>query len=114
MHRNREFFGGLQGKQGISLKEQGILGTDQAKHLETTSQRAQGDQKGDQRLRKSDRLEPQVEWLSTDAQKPWPRNARTHFKRQINLIERFGFMNPILIDEEFRIIAGHGRWPEER
>jgi hypothetical protein len=50
-------------------------------------------------------VEPQVEWLSTDALKPWPRNARTHFKRQINLIagsiERFGFMNPILIDEEF-------------
>jgi ParB-like nuclease domain len=64
------------------------------------------------------RVEPQVEWLSTDALKPWPRNARTHFKRQINLIARsiewFGFMNPILIDEEFRIIAGHGRWARER
>jgi ParB-like chromosome segregation protein Spo0J len=46
--------------------------------------------------------------------KPAPNNARTHSKRQIKLIvrsiERFGFMNPILIDGEQGIIAGHGRW----
>jgi DNA modification methylase len=46
--------------------------------------------------------------------KPAPNNARTHSKRQIKLIarsiERFGFMNPVLVDGEHRIIAGHGRW----
>src|SRR5580704_10034061 len=114
MHRNREFFGGLQGKQGISLKEQGILGTDPSKLLGNNQPACTGGSKGRPALAKIRSPRPQVEWLSTDALKPWPRNARRHFKRQINLIERFGFMNPILIDEEFRIIAGHGRWARER
>lgn len=42
-----------------------------------------------------------------------PNNPRTHSKRQIKQIkrsiERFGFTNPIIIDREGRIIAGHGR-----
>mgnify|MGYP006276874539 CR=1 FL=1 len=42
-----------------------------------------------------------------------PRNARTHSKRQIGQIARsitrFGFTNPILVDEAGVIIAGHGR-----
>jgi hypothetical protein len=42
-----------------------------------------------------------------------PRNARTHSPRQIQeiarSIERFGFNNPVLIDECNQIIAGHGR-----
>jgi ParB-like chromosome segregation protein Spo0J len=41
------------------------------------------------------------------------RNARTHSQRQIGQIvrsiERFGFVNPVLIDEANQIIAGHGR-----
>lgn len=45
--------------------------------------------------------------------KPYARNARTHSKKQIGQIARsikkFGFTNPVLIDEEDRIIAGHGR-----
>ena len=45
--------------------------------------------------------------------KPYARNARTHSRAQIkqiaDLMERFGFTNPILIDDEDRIIAGHGR-----
>lgn len=45
--------------------------------------------------------------------KPLPRNARTHSKAQIkqiaNSIERFGFTNPVLVDGEDRILAGHGR-----
>lgn len=44
---------------------------------------------------------------------PHPRNARTHSKRQIKQIaasiERFGWTNPVLIDEQDQIIAGHGR-----
>jgi DNA modification methylase len=43
----------------------------------------------------------------------WPRNARTHSRKQIRQIaesiRRFGFTNPVLIDAEDRILAGHGR-----
>ncbi len=42
-----------------------------------------------------------------------PRNARTHSKRQLEQIgvsmRRFGFTNPVLIDDDNGIIAGHGR-----
>ena len=45
--------------------------------------------------------------------KPNPRNARTHSRRQIrqiaDSIAAFGFNNPVLVDEENLIIAGHGR-----
>lgn len=44
---------------------------------------------------------------------PYARNARTHSDRQVDQIaasiEAFGFNNPILIDAEGGIIAGHGR-----
>lgn len=44
---------------------------------------------------------------------PYPRNARTHSKKQIRQIaasiERFGFTNPILVSDAGEIIAGHGR-----
>jgi ParB-like nuclease domain len=45
--------------------------------------------------------------------RPYPNNARTHSKRQIrqiaNSIQKFGFCNPVLIDDAKQIIAGHGR-----
>ncbi len=41
------------------------------------------------------------------------RNARTHSKRQIRQIaasiKAFGFTNPILVDNNSQIVAGHGR-----
>jgi ParB-like chromosome segregation protein Spo0J len=44
---------------------------------------------------------------------PWTRNARTHSRKQLRQIAdsilRFGFTNPVLIDSENRILAGHGR-----
>jgi len=44
---------------------------------------------------------------------PYERNSRTHSDRQIKQIEKsieeFGFLNPILVDENSTIIAGHGR-----
>jgi DNA modification methylase len=47
------------------------------------------------------------------ALKPDPRNARTHPKRQIEQlvrsIQEFGFTNPVLIGDDGRLIAGHGR-----
>ena len=54
-----------------------------------------------------------IEEVSVHALHPYDRNARTHSKKQIRQIaksiERFGFCNPVLIDNENRIIAGHGR-----
>src|SRR5262245_4539643 len=51
--------------------------------------------------------------VSINSLRPYPQNARTHSARQIReiarSIERFGFTNPILIDEHKQIIAGHGR-----
>src|SRR5256714_9721132 len=45
--------------------------------------------------------------------KPYPRNARTHSRKQVKQISAaimgFGFTNPVLIDESDQIIAGHGR-----
>ena len=44
---------------------------------------------------------------------PYPNNARTHSEDQINQIaasmKEWGWTNPILIDEDNGIIAGHGR-----
>ena len=44
---------------------------------------------------------------------PYKRNARTHSARQIQQIAasiaEFGFNNPVLVDAEGQIIAGHGR-----
>lgn len=40
-------------------------------------------------------------------------NARTHSKEQINKlrasIREFGFINPVIIDRDYNVIAGHGR-----
>ena len=55
----------------------------------------------------------QIEYRKIDSLAPNPRNARTHSPRQIRQIARsirqFGFVNPILIDSNRRIICGHGR-----
>ena len=53
------------------------------------------------------------EKVSVDKLVPYARNARTHSKEQIlqlrASIREFGFLNPILADKDFNIIAGHGR-----
>jgi DNA modification methylase len=54
-----------------------------------------------------------VKWSAVDSLKPNARNARTHSKKQIrqiaNSIVAFGFVVPLLIDDDGVIIAGHGR-----
>ena len=51
--------------------------------------------------------------LKTDSLVPSPKNARTHSRKQIrqiaDSIKRFGFTNPVLVNEHHQIIAGHGR-----
>ena len=54
-----------------------------------------------------------IEQISIDDLKPWARNARTHSRKQIrqiaDSIREFGFTNPVLIDKDNTILAGHGR-----
>lgn len=54
-----------------------------------------------------------IEWLEIKGLIPYENNSKKHSEKQINLIaksiEEFGFLSPILIDENNGIIAGHGR-----
>lgn len=54
-----------------------------------------------------------IQYVDIDKLKPFDKNPRTHSKDQIaqiaNSIRKFGWVNPILVDENFEIIAGHGR-----
>ena len=56
---------------------------------------------------------PTIEHLPPGDLRPWTRNARTHSKKQVrqiaDSIRTFGFTNPVLIDRENTILAGHGR-----
>lgn len=51
--------------------------------------------------------------VSIDKLIPYVNNARTHSPEQINKLRaslrEFGFINPVIIDKAFNIIAGHGR-----
>ncbi len=55
----------------------------------------------------------QITDTNTETLIPYINNARKHSDEQITMIaasmKEFGFVNPILIDEEKGIIAGHGR-----
>jgi DNA modification methylase len=55
----------------------------------------------------------QVVWKAPDALKVRERNPRTHSAKQLQQIaasiRQFGFVNPVLVDQEGRIVAGHGR-----
>ena len=54
-----------------------------------------------------------VEYKATGELIPYVNNSRTHSEEQVQQvaasIKEFGFTNPILIDDEGGIIAGHGR-----
>lgn len=61
-------------------------------------------------MKKNDR---QIEQISIQALIPYARNSRTHSDAQVAQIaasiREFGFTNPVLIDKDGGIIAGHGR-----
>ena len=44
---------------------------------------------------------------------PYVNNARTHSQEQVNKLRgslrEFGFINPVIIDNDYNVIAGHGR-----
>lgn len=54
-----------------------------------------------------------VEQVDIDKLIPYVNNAKIHSETQItkiaSSIREFGFVNPVLIDKDFNIIAGHGR-----
>ena len=54
-----------------------------------------------------------IEQITTADLIPYARNARTHSETQVaqiaGSIQEFGFCNPVLIDADNGIIAGHGR-----
>ena len=54
-----------------------------------------------------------IEWQSVEKLIPYAKNARTHSDEQVaqiaGSIKEFGFNNPVLIDKDNSIIAGHGR-----
>ena len=56
---------------------------------------------------------PQIELWPLDRLSPYERNARTHSAEQVAQIaasiQEFGFTNPILVDGDGVIMAGHGR-----
>ena len=54
-----------------------------------------------------------IEQIKTKELVPYARNSRTHSEQQVSQIagsiKEFGFTNPVLIDADNGIIAGHGR-----
>jgi DNA modification methylase len=56
---------------------------------------------------------PKISMLATKDLIPYARNTRTHSEEQVNQIvssiKEFGFTNPVLVDQDNMIIAGHGR-----
>jgi ParB-like nuclease domain len=56
---------------------------------------------------------PVVELRAVDDLKVNPRNARTHSTRQVQQVtasvREFGFITPIVVDENGVVLAGHGR-----
>ena len=59
------------------------------------------------------RTTTEMQLISIDRLIPYVNNARTHSAEQIiklrSSLREFGFVNPIIIDREFNVIAGHGR-----
>ncbi len=55
----------------------------------------------------------ELKLIDIDELIPYANNARTHDKEQINKLRsslrEFGFVNPVLVDKDKNIIAGHGR-----
>ena len=59
-------------------------------------------------------VEPErLESMAVADLRPHERNPRTHSKKQVEQIaesiKRFGFTNPVLVDRDGQVIAGHGR-----
>jgi DNA modification methylase len=91
-------------KAGLGLKEthDGVSNTESFNSVKRASNRGT-----------EPRLPWPIEMLSPYSLRPAQRNVRRHAKRQIQQIAdsmtRFGVINPVVVDERGRIIAGHAR-----
>ena len=56
----------------------------------------------------------EMKMVETSKLIPYVNNARTHSQEQVNKLRgslrEFGFINPVIIDSDFNVIAGHGRF----
>ena len=59
------------------------------------------------------KMTSEMKLVSIDKLIPYINNAKTHPKEQIlklrSSLREFGFINPVIIDRDFNVIAGHGR-----
>lgn len=59
------------------------------------------------------RTTTEMKMVDTSLLIPYVNNARTHSQEQINKLRgslrEFGFINPVIIDKDYNVIAGHGR-----
>ena len=82
---------------------------------ERKSEPASGDRSKSKKTIKTKKGEVQmnIESVAVRELRPYANNARTHSKKQIrqiaNSIKKFGFCNPVLMDDQKQVIAGHGR-----
>ena len=60
-----------------------------------------------------DKTTSEMKLVPIDKLVPYANNARTHSQEQINKLRgslrEFGFINPVIIDKDYGILAGHGR-----
>ncbi len=58
--------------------------------------------------------QPQIERVSISKVKKNPKNARTHSRRQIRKLQasinKFGFMNPLLVGDDYVLLLATGGW----
>jgi len=85
-------------------------------HIQVSNLRTSADQEPTAPKTLSDRdkfASPRTELVRLETLRPNPRNARTHSKKQIrqiaSSIQKFGFLNPVIVDEDNLVLAGHGR-----
>src|SRR5208337_3981820 len=93
-----------------------------ADHGKQRARGPQGDEQGKDRMTKQLRHDlerggmagaPRIEWASIATIRPDPKNSRTHSRKQLRQIaasiRKFGFLNPLIVDDGDMILAGHGR-----
>lgn len=69
--------------------------------------------RGSPRLQAAPEASARIEWVPAQTLRCNPRNARAHSKKQIRQIaesiRKFGFLNPLIVDDAGLVLAGHGR-----
>lgn len=60
-----------------------------------------------------EKMTTEMKLVETSKLIPYVNNARTHSNEQVNKLRsslrEFGFINPVIIDRDYNVIAGHGR-----